>query len=321
MSTEKIANRLDVHFELAYCWDYGKDGTDLRGLYERAKSEQWNGSYDLDWSIAVDPSDESFPDSLMAVYGSELWERLTPKELLKYRRESRSWTLSQLLHGEQGALLATSQLVDAVPWMDAKLYGSTQVIDEGRHVEVFDRYLKDKIGKKYPINKHLKSLLDIILADERWDIKYLGMQILVEGLALGVFAVLYRFTEEPLLKHLLKRVMQDEARHVAFGVLSLRGYYDQLPEGERKDREEFAYESCVIMRDRFIADDVAEEMGMPVERFRQISLESEAMREYRLFLFSRLVPNLKKLGLLTPRIRPRYEALGLLQFEDYEPEA
>ena len=132
------------------------------------------------------------------------------------------------MHGEQGALLCTAKIVETVPWIDAKYYASTQVMDEARHVEVFAKYLDTKLSGHYPINAHLKMLLDDIIADSRWDMTYLGMQIMVEGLALAAFGFMHQLTTEPLLKQLLRYVMSDEARHVAFGVLSLKEYYDEL---------------------------------------------------------------------------------------------
>lgn len=319
MESENGVEQLGVTYEMSYCWDYEETKKELRSLYERAKKEQWNASYDLDWSVQVDPEAENVPDAILPIYGTTLWNKLNPAEVRKFRREQRSWTISQFLHGEQGALFATAQVVNAVPWLDAKLYGSTQVLDEGRHVETFGRYLTQKVGKVYPVNKHLKYLLDVILTDSRWDMKYLGMQILIEGLALGAFAVLYKFSVEPLFIRILQLIMQDEARHVAFGVLSLSDYYRHLSDGEKRDREDFAYEASVLMRDRFIAEEVAQEMGMPVSTFREVVEGSEFMLEYRKFLFSRLVPNLKRLGLLTTRVRGKYEDLGILEFENDDP--
>src|SRR6185369_16500354 len=144
--------------------------------------------------------------------------------------ELSSWMLSQFLHGEQGALLAAAQLTTAVPDMDSKYYVATQVVDEARHVEVYDRYLHEKIGFSYPISPHLKTLLDLILKDSRWDMKLLGMQIMVEGLALAAFGIIRQQTSEPLLGKLTHYVMLDEARHVAYGVLALRHYYDDMKE-------------------------------------------------------------------------------------------
>ena len=228
-----------------------------------------------------------------------------------------SWVLSQFLHGEQGALLAAAQLVTTVPDTDSKYYASTQVYDEGRHVEVYDRYLHEKIGFSYPISPYLKKLLDLILTDSRWDMKLLGMQIMVEGLALAAFGMIRAQTTEPLLKKLTHYVMLDEARHVAYGVLSLRNYYDDMKESERLEREDFIYEAAVLMRDRFLYQQVWEKMGMPVEECKQIALGSAPQQMFRQMLFSKIVPAVKKMGLLGERQRKRFEALGILQFESW----
>jgi hypothetical protein len=229
--------------------------------------------------------------------------------------------LSQFLHGEQGALLTAAQLVDGVPWIDAKLYAGTQTVDEARHVEVFSRYLREKLEWEWPINENLKKLLDIILKDSRWDFKYLGMQILVEGLAMAAFGNMYQLAAEPLVKELLKYVMRDESRHVAFGVISLKDYYVDMPQSERRDREDFVIEACELMRDRLVGQEVARAMGFNVNEVRKIVLESPVMRQFRQLLFMRVVPNIKKLGLLTPHVREGFERLGILQFENADPEA
>ena len=173
------------------------------------------------------------------------------------------------MHGEQGALLCTARIVETVPWIDAKYYAATQVMDEARHVEVFAKYLDEKLSGHYPINAHLGLLLDDILDDSRWDMTYLGMQIMVEGLALAAFGFMHQMTTEPLLKQLLRYVMSDEARHVAFGVLSLQEYYKELTDAEMKDRQEFTFEAAVRMRDRFLQQEVWERMGVPVKDARQ----------------------------------------------------
>jgi hypothetical protein len=299
----------------AWTADYRPTDTRLRELYEKAKHEQWDAGT-LDWRADVDPQRENFPDQQIPIYGTELWQRLERAEIEELRRHSTSWMLSQFLHGEQGALLAASQVVDTVPWLDAKLYGATQVMDEARHVEVYERYLREKVELTYPVNPELKSLLAAILSDARWDVKYLGMQILVEGLALAAFQFVHAFSTEPLLKDLTHHVMRDEARHVAFGVLSLADYYQrELSEAERDDRAVFVYEACRLMRDRFLQREVWERLGFPVERCLELTLSSPAMQEFRRLLFSRIVPNVKKLGLLTPWLRERFGELGILSFE------
>jgi len=227
-----------------------------------------------------------------------------------------AWSLSQFMHGEQGALLATAKIVKSVPLFDAKLYAATQVVDEARHVEVYHKYLSEKLGESFPITPPLRTLLDAILQDSRWDMTYLGMQILVEGLALAAFGMMYQTTQEPLIKQITQMIMADEARHVAFGVLSLRDVYPQMTDAERKDREEFTIEACYLMRDRFDAAEVYERMGLPADELTEHFRHSEQMAMFRRFLFMKIVPNLRKLGLLTPRVREEFARMGVLEFEN-----
>src|SRR3954447_13094178 len=228
-----------------FTWDYERSRVPLMKLYEKAKTSQWNASTDLDWSIDVDP--EKVADelgqggtarfqALAEAEGSPV-KHFGDKEWRQVGVELQNSLLSQFMHGEQGALLCTARIVETVPWIDAKYYAATQVVDEARHVEVFARYLDEKLEGRYPINAHLKMLLDDIISDSRWDITYLGMQIMVEGLALAAFGFMHQMTTEPLLKKLLRYVMSDEARHVAFGVLSLQDYYANLTDAEMKDRQ------------------------------------------------------------------------------------
>jgi hypothetical protein len=232
-----------------------------------------------------------------------------------------AWQLSQFMHGEQGALIVASQLVSAVPMMDAKLYAASQTMDEARHVEVFSRYLKDKIEWEWAVNQNLKRLLDTIIQDSRWDLKYLGMQILVEGLAMAAFANFHQLTNEKLLKALIHLVMRDESRHVAFGVLSLENYYAGMPASELRDREDFVVEACLLMRDRLVGEETADYFGLAREPYKQCMLESPILQLFRMQLFARVVPNLRRLGLLTPRVRGQFERMGILQFEHADPAA
>ena len=208
-----------------------------------------------------------------------------------------------------------------MPWYDAKLYASTQVVDEARHVEVFARYLDEKLGGGYQVNAHLRMLLDDIINDSRWDMTYLGMQVMVEGLALAAFGFMHQMTEEPLLKQLLRYVMSDEARHVAFGVLSLKEVYDGMTDAEMKDRQEFAYEAAVRMRDRFMSQEVWERMGVNPRDVLPIVLRDPTRDLFQQMLFSKIVPNCKKLGLLDRNeswLRRRFEEMGVIQFENLE---
>ncbi|MCB1660425.1 MAG: ferritin-like domain-containing protein, partial [Pseudomonadales bacterium] len=227
-----------------------------------------------------------------------------------------SWTLSQFLHGEQGALLVASQLVSCAPTFDAKLYASSQTFDEARHVETFNRYLQEKIGFMYEITPALKLLVDKILADSRWDLKFIGMQIVIEGLALAAFNTMRMTCLDPLLKDLIYLVTRDEARHVTFGVNYLEYIVKHLSAEEIEERAQFAYEACVVMRERLIATEVFAEFGWDVEAARRHMLDSTVMQYFNKFLFTRIIPNLARIGLLTESVRPKFEALGILEYEN-----
>ena len=311
-----------------FTWDYTLARPALRKLYEKAKTGQWNGATDLDWNTDVDVEKSVFEDS--QILGSGMEQQLYAdtslgkwgdKEWLEFGVEGRKWQLSQFLHGEQGALICTAKITETVPWYDAKLYASTQVVDEARHVEVFARYLDEKMGGGYQVNTHLRLLLDDIINDSRWDMTYLGMQIMVEGLALAAFGFLHATTNEPLLKKLLRYVMSDEARHVAFGVLSLQEVYAEMSDREMKDRQEFAYEASVRMRDRFLQQEVWDRMGVNTKEIAPAMLQDPSRQLFQQMLFSKIVPNCKKLGLLDRNdkwLRHKFEEMGVIQFEDWQ---
>ncbi len=194
-------------------------------------------------------------------------------------------------------------------------------MDEARHMEVFGRYLDTKLSGHYPVNAHLGSLLDDIIRDRRWDITYLGMQVMVEGLALAAFGLMRATTTEPLLEQLLKYVMADEARHVAFGVLSLKEYYDGLSGPEIRERQEFAYEAAIRMRDRFLQQEVWDRLGIGVKDAMTFLGQDPTRPMFTMMLFSKIVPNCKKLGLLDAGdgwLRHRFGELGVLEFEDWD---
>jgi hypothetical protein len=312
---EQAIERFRVPQDIAYNWEYDSSRQRLMRLYENAKRDQWNATTRLDWSIDVDPHGELVPDMGIGIFGTPMWDKLTARERERLRHEAITWQLCQFLHGEQGALLATAQIVDTVPWYEAKQYGATQVMDEARHVEVYRRFVQEKLQHEYPINAQLKQLLDTILSDSRWDIKFLGMQIMVEGLALAAFSVIRDTTNNALLRDLTAAVMEDESRHVAFGVLSLREFCLNVTDAERREREDFVYEAAVLMRDRILNREVWESMGLDADACVAAALESPIAKEFRRRLFSKIVPNVKSLGLLSDRQRARFETLGILEFE------
>jgi hypothetical protein len=307
-------------FDSNYAWNYGSVKEGLRDLYEKAKRDQWNGTTQLEWKTDVDPERGILPEMTNPLIGYAPYDRLNDREKARLRHAQIALQLSQFLHGEQGALIVASQLVGAVPWIDAKYYAGTQTMDEARHVEVFSRYLNEKLQWQWPVNESLKELLDATITDSRWDFKYLGMQIIIEGLAMAAFGNLFQITQEPLLKELIKYVMKDESRHVAFGVVSLKDFYDDMPAGDLRDREDFIIYSCELMRNRLVGDQIARAMGWNRDEVRDHVLASEPATMFRRMLFARVVPNLKRLGLLSPRVREAFARLGILEFENADPE-
>jgi hypothetical protein len=259
----------------------------------------------------VDADGPAFPDEFVPIYGSDIWARMTPRERTKLKRDNTVWTLSQFLHGEQGALLATSQLVAAAPDYAAKLFGATQVVDEARHVEVYARYLRDKLEDSFPVSVALKSLLDQVVSDSRWDMKYLGMQIMVEGLAIAAFRVINMMTTEPLIRALTTAVLRDEARHVAFGVVALKDCYVTMAGAELREREDFVIEASRLMRERLLAHDLWLRNDLPLDACIEFAARAPLMTGFRATLFGTIVPNLRRLGLLTPRVRAALDELGV----------
>jgi hypothetical protein len=326
---DEVQHIIRANSDTLFTWDYEQSRQPLIKLYEKAKTSQWNASTDLDWSLPVDQAQQVLANAQADINGpfsggldlkGTPFESWTEDQWIQLGIEGQNWTLSQFLHGEQGALICTAQIVETVPWIDAKYYAATQVMDEARHVEVFARYLNEKLSGHYPINAHLKMLLDDIIMDTRWDMTYLGMQIMVEGLALAAFGFIHQLTTEPLLKKLLRYVMSDEARHVAFGVLSLKEFYTELNSSEIRERQEFAYEAAVRMRDRFLQQEVWEKMGVDVKEAMSLVIQDEGRVMFQSLLFSKIVPNCKKLGLLDAGdgwLRQKFTELGVIQFEDW----
>jgi hypothetical protein len=321
---DSLLHEIELHSDVLMTWDYARSRTALSKLYEKAKTSQWNGN-DLPWHLDVDveklaasSSTERFRvlkqhDSPVATWGDNEW--------IEFAAEQQTFSLSQFLHGEQGALVCTGLITSTTPWIDAKYYAATQVMDEARHVEVFARYLDEKVQHKYAINDNLGGLLDTIIEDGRWDITYLGMQIMVEGLALAAFGFMHMMTQEPLLKQLLRYVMSDEARHVAFGVLSLKELYDGLGAAEIRERQEFAYEAAIRLKRRFSGGEVFARLGAdPKQVFAYLDANRDPMQlQFQTMLFSKIVPNCKKLGLLDAGdgwLRTKFEQLEIIQFED-----
>ena len=307
----KVADKSgEVHFT----WDYDKSREKLLHLYDKGKRRQWDAQVRIDWDLAIDFSNPlGTPEDGVPIYGSRIWEKMNQKEREEVKYHLASWQFSQFLHGEQGALICASKIVQNVPDIDSKYYAATQVMDEARHVEVYSTYLK-KLELAYPINPNLRAILDDVISDSRWDITYLGMQVLIEGLALAAFGLIRTFSTNELATSLTAYVMQDEARHVAFGRNALKDYYPQLTQAERDEREELCAEAIMIMRDRFLAHEVWENLDVNTEEAVDFMTNSEGQLAFRSLLFMRIVPVLRDIGLFGKKMRETFEKIGVLGY-------
>lgn len=300
-----------------FSWEYDDGRERLLALYQKGKDKQWDSETRIDWDLEVDPYDPlGTPDESNILYGTKYWDRMTEKDRGELRKHYTSWQFSQFLHGEQGAMVCAARIVESVPDLDAKFYSATQTMDEARHAEIYSRFLQEKLGMLYPIDDNLQELLGDTLRDSRWDMPYLGMQVLIEGLALAAFGMIRDTTTKPLPKQILAYVMQDEARHVAFGRMALRDYYKRLTDAELREREEFVIEGCYLMRDRLRGLEVLENFGIPTAEAAELTERSEYRLLFRRLLFSRLVPCVKDIGLWGERLQRAYVDMGVFEMGD-----
>jgi hypothetical protein len=306
----KVTTLLDTRLT----WDYSISGQRITALYERAKTAQWNASTDIDWSQEVPfgaplPEESTFgrhtfESSPLASRGKTAWDM--------FRWEFQNWMVSQFLHGEQGALIGSARLAEAMPDIDAKLYAASQAGDEARHVEAFSRYAEENIPQAYDISAPLASLIKDLLADSRWDITALGMQILIEALAMAAFRTANATFHDPLIKDITRLVARDEARHVSFGILALEKVYPEMTSYELRDREEFVLEAASLMRRRFLLEEVWERLDVPRDAGTEFAASNPVMIAYRQTIFAKVISALTHIGLMTDRTRAGLESLDLV---------
>jgi len=315
-------HRIQSEYETLYQREYAVLAPDMRRLYENAKRDQWNASRDIDWSQPVDLDKGIFADGLIDGYGSEFWNKLDEKTRRELNVEFSCWRISQLLHGEEGAMLACSQLVDMVPTNDAKFFQSTQVVDEARHTEVLSRYLNEKCGGRvYPMNHNVKHLFDYLLGQGKWFINTAGLQLVAETFAVGLFRMLAETAQDPVLKSISKRILLDESRHMGFSVIGLPDMIASLSPSEMSELEDFVAEACrLVLRGQFPRE-AFEKIGFSkseIDQVQKIRVESAKSNDYVFFrqifrreMYTQVVSNMKKVGLMTPRTAENLRKLGI----------
>ena len=319
LNPEDVVEIFNTPLTGCYNWDYKVQDNRIKKLYELGKELEWNVEKDVDWNIPYPEfSDEGFKFMDDQWKNHKDYAKLSYEDRCQFIKDSQDWTISQLMHGEQGALLVASQLTSCAPTFNAKLYAASQTFDEARHVEAFNKYLQTRMGRIMPIGKNLKALLDKVLTDPRWDFKFIGMQIIIEGLALAIFNTMKESTQDPVLKRILSLVIRDEARHVTFGVNYLTSFVTTLTPEEKIEREDFCLEACTVMRNRFKQYEVWEKYGFDLDYTDEYVKENAFQGRFQHLLFTRVMPNLKKIGLLPDRLLPKYEQLGVSEWIDLE---
>ena len=318
VESHPVSARHDALFEHAY----PVESPDLRSLYEKAKRDQWNVSRDIDWTQTYDIEQGVLADEMLDIYGTPFWDRLTPAERGDLNRRFANWRLGILLYGEHGAMLLCSQLVECVSGTDAKFFQATQVVDEARHNEVLNRYVTERLGGlRYPLPDFERELFDTLLSDSRWTVKTIGLQLVAETFAVALFRMLAETSKDPLLRQICKFILQDESRHMGFGMLSLPDVIRELSDAERAELEEVTHWALVKTLTGQFPEPVFRELGFgdaeikaihAHRRERAAGAEGSHFRKlFRKDLHGTLLANLQKVGLLTERIRPRLESVGI----------
>lgn len=301
---------------VSWTWEYGSEVEELRALYEKGKVNQWNAERDLDWSAPV--SKDEWVMNPQASMLAQLCKLMGKDEATQKAAafDELTHVLSQLLHGEQAALQICGQLTNACDKMDEKWYAASQVTDEARHIEAISKFLSRKMGTIFPINPSLKVLLDELLAAETARKKTLGMQTLFEGMAVGIFGLLRSESRNPFLSEMIRRVEQDEARHAAFGVLSMRRAVREADATEKAEMEDWAFgilEALNANQQLDMLHLLGPKYGIDAENITKLTLGLPNWAELNSLIYMHtVVPNLRNLGLITERTQEQYRSLGML---------
>jgi len=314
----QVETRNTAHFR----HDYASDQSDLRRLYEQAKIDQWNAARDIDWSAKLEGDGGLISDDLVDIQGTRFWDALSAPDRIELNRKISRWRLSTLVQGEHGAMLLCSQLVECVQGQDAKLFQSTQVADEARHNEVLQRYLDLRLdGEIYPLGGNVKEIFDTLLGTSSWYLKTIGLQLVAETFAVSLFRMLAESSKDAVLREVCRRILQDEARHMGFAMLSLPELVGQASDSEHREMEDFSVWALSRTLGGTFPLAAYQDMGFSkaeldeIKRFRRERAaggEETAFRKYfRRDLHDGLVRNLRKVGLITERIAPSLESFGL----------
>jgi hypothetical protein len=322
--------------EIAWTFDYALGKNKVEDLYKRAKQNQWDSDALLPWDTKVDPSNPLIADRSSMYFKMPFFQKLSKSQRETFTAHSTAQLLSQFLHGEQGALMTAACVTHSVPDATAKLYAATQTMDEARHVEVYARYC-EKIAMVYPMSPWLKALIDATLKSDRYEKVMIGMNMIVEGLALGAFNNMYHTTNCPLLKQLTFNVMRDESRHVSFGHAYLGPVIARLDDASREELADFTFNAInLIVQATMMGGNQGlasrldpgfvqvlnnseideKDFFAGLEEAAKSGIEQELPPGQIHSLKDLMLPAIARVGLITPTARKKYEQAGIPIFED-----
>ena len=304
-------------YDVVYLHDHEVQKEDMHRLYENAKRDQWNAATYIAWDKPVDLEQGFVADELIDIYDSPFWHKMNAAERQEMNRLFSAWRLSQLLHGEHAAVLVCSQLANVLPDADTKFFMSTQVMDEARHTEFFQRYLHGRVGTVYEQSEVGRELFDYILGDPRWYIKVIGLQLVGETFAVALFKMLAETAKDDLLREGCKLILRDESRHMGFGMLSLPELVQQLSPKEREEMEDFTIHFLRNTLTGGFPREAYLDMGFnnhQIDEIRQMRRDKARNSDFVLFrqhfkreMHNTLVNNLFKCGVLSEGVRGRLE--------------
>src|SRR5215813_451871 len=315
-------HQIDIRNTASFRHVYDSEQPDMRRLYEQAKIDQWNAATDIDWEQPLESDGGLIADDLVDIHGTQFWDRLSDPERVELNRCVSRWRISTLMAGEHGAMLVCSQLVENVQGQDEKLFQATQVADEARHNEVLHRYVALRLdGETYPLAGNVREIFDTLLGTSAWYLKTIGLQLVAETFAVSLFRMLAESSKDAILRQVCRRILQDEARHMGFGMLSLPAVVEEASEAERCEMEDFAVWALSRTLTGIFPLPAYEEMGFDkadideikkLRRERAAGGDETAFRKlFRRDLHTALVRNLTRIGLLTERVAPQMESLGI----------
>ena len=295
-----------------FSWEYNDHRKELLTLYEKAKIGQWDAQTRIDWTIPTDPTNPmGIDETIIPLYGTELWGKLGKKTQDGIIYDYNAYLIGAFLHGEQGAMISAAKIIESAPDHDAKWLATTQAIDESRHIEAFGKFAH-RIDMVRPVQRSLMKMYEVAFKSDKWDLVMLNSHVVAEGWGLGSMQLMRDNATNPLAKSMLAYIMQDEARHIAFGRYVLKDHFSKLTAQELIDREDYLIACVMWLYARLDFTEILDHHLDMKDVGRQIK-DNVGYHKVKKHMMSRIVPIIRDIGLLTPRIQKTFVKLGILE--------